>query len=269
MRNPTPSSARSRRLFGLAAATLLASASLAATAAHATQLSDPHNDRLPTFNNNPDPTPDLDVVRVSARYTATQLILSATMAGDIGTSDAGEYVWGINRGQGTPLLSEANPLTDTTNKIGGNIPFDAFIILGNGVVSPEHDVNSGGFGVLLGAYNGADVGNEIGITGTFGIDPSSVTISGRTISLTLDRDLLPSTGFDFANYTYNLWPRYGTASGGNGMVTDFAPDDGTEPGHGNFLASQAVPEPAAWAFMIMGFGLVGTAMRRRQLLRAA
>ena len=28
----------------------------------------------------------------------------------------------------------------------------------------------------------------------------------------------------------------------------------------------AVPEPATWAMMISGFGLVGTALRRRQLL---
>jgi hypothetical protein len=237
-----------------------------ATVAHATTVTDPAGDRLATFTRNPDPTPDLDVVSVSASFTATTLFLSATMAGDIGTSDAGEYVWGIDRGQGSPLLSEANPLTDTSSPIGGNIPFDAFIILGNGVVSDEHDVNSGGFGVLLGPYDGTNHGHEIGATGSFGIDPSRVTISGRTITLSLSRDLLPSTGFNFADYTYNLWPRYGTAGGehgGNGAVTDFAPDD-----H-NFKATASVPEPAAWAFMIMGFGLVGTAMRRRQLLPAA
>jgi hypothetical protein len=250
-------------LAGLAAATLMAGASLAAGAAHATQLTDPRNDRLPTFTNNPDPTPDLDVVRVSARYTDTRLILSATMAGDIGTSDAGEYVWGIDRGQGSPLLSEPNPLTDTSTPIGANIPFDAFLIIGNGVHSDEHDFDNGGLGVLLGPYNGAHVGSEIAPTGAFMIDPGAVHISGRTITLSLDRSLLPSTGFDFTDFTYNLWPRYGTAGGGNGMVTDFAPDNQ------NFKASAAVPEPAAWAFMIMGFGLVGTAMRRRQLLPAA
>jgi hypothetical protein len=29
-----------------------------------------------------------------------------------------------------------------------------------------------------------------------------------------------------------------------------------------------VPEPATWAMMIMGFGLVGSAMRRRQVRMA-
>jgi hypothetical protein len=31
----------------------------------------------------------------------------------------------------------------------------------------------------------------------------------------------------------------------------------------DFQAAAAVPEPATWAMMIMGFGLVGAAMRRR------
>ncbi|TFU03831.1 PEP-CTERM sorting domain-containing protein [Polymorphobacter arshaanensis] len=32
-----------------------------------------------------------------------------------------------------------------------------------------------------------------------------------------------------------------------------------------FLSNAAVPEPASWALMIAGFGLVGTTLRRRQL----
>jgi hypothetical protein len=34
-------------------------------------------------------------------------------------------------------------------------------------------------------------------------------------------------------------------------------------------ATGAVPEPATWAMMIMGFGLVGGAMRRRQNVRVS
>lgn len=32
----------------------------------------------------------------------------------------------------------------------------------------------------------------------------------------------------------------------------------------SYAATSAVPEPATWAFMITGFGLIGTGMRRRQ-----
>jgi hypothetical protein len=35
------------------------------------------------------------------------------------------------------------------------------------------------------------------------------------------------------------------------------------------LGSGAVPEPASWALMIAGFGLVGAAMRRRQTIASA
>lgn len=53
----------------------------------------------------------------------------------------------------------------------------------------------------------------------------------------------------------------GTAGGNNFYVFGFT--DGDLPG---FLAQQfgAVPEPATWAMMVMGFGLVGGAMRRRR-----
>ena len=38
----------------------------------------------------------------------------------------------------------------------------------------------------------------------------------------------------------------------------------TNQGAGFAVGTAAVPEPAAWALMIAGFGLVGTALRRRQ-----
>jgi len=38
----------------------------------------------------------------------------------------------------------------------------------------------------------------------------------------------------------------------------------------DFAASSAgIPEPASWAMLIAGFGLVGSALRRRNTLRAA
>jgi hypothetical protein len=40
--------------------------------------------------------------------------------------------------------------------------------------------------------------------------------------------------------------------------------------HRDFIAAaQAVPEPATWAMLIAGFGLVGTAARRRRIARTA
>ena len=39
--------------------------------------------------------------------------------------------------------------------------------------------------------------------------------------------------------------------------------------HTDFIATTAVPEPASWALLIMGFGLTGATMRRRRGVTAA
>jgi hypothetical protein len=38
---------------------------------------------------------------------------------------------------------------------------------------------------------------------------------------------------------------------------------------GPTVTTEAVPEPAAWALMIAGFGMAGAALRRRRLTLAA
>lgn len=52
-----------------------------------------------------------------------------------------------------------------------------------------------------------------------------------------------------------MWPREGTTVTGNEQISDFAPN--------NALLS-SVPEPATWLSMLLGFGLVGIAIRYRQ-----
>jgi hypothetical protein len=62
------------------------------------------------------------------------------------------------------------------------------------------------------------------------LDPASVSISGPTISVELPRSLLPSQGLDFADYGYNLWPRFapdGVDPADNTQISDFAPDAST------------------------------------------
>ena len=74
------------------------------------------------------------------------------------------------------------------------------------------------------------------------------------LSLVLPLSLLPSTGFEPGHYSFNIWPRSGTV-GGLATISDFAPDNSD---------LSAAPEPASWAMMLGGFGLVGGAMRRRR-----
>jgi hypothetical protein len=87
---------------------------------------------------------------------------------------------------------------------------------------------------------------------------SSVTVSGDTISAMVPIALLPSTGWTPDIYGWNLWPRLTPMPFAN--ISDFAPDDST---------FAAVPEPATWALMIVGFLGVGAMRRaRRRSVRA-
>lgn len=78
------------------------------------------------------------------------------------------------------------------------------------------------------------------------------TISGNTISALVPISALPSRGFTINHYGFNLWPRLNGGPVTN--IADFAPDNATV---------RAVPEPATWALLLAGFGIVGGAMRRR------
>ncbi|QMW24460.1 PEP-CTERM sorting domain-containing protein [Sandaracinobacteroides saxicola] len=51
------------------------------------------------------------------------------------------------------------------------------------------------------------------------------------------------------------------------MVGGYESDNHTV-GFFNDITGSAVPEPATWAMMIIGFGLVGSAMRRQRLALA-
>ena len=222
-----------------AAAALLCSL---APAAHATTVSDVAGDFLTASYAGPQ-NADLDVRSAGVTYDANNIRFTGVMNGAIGTTANSIYVWGVDRGQGTPFLFR--PATEA-HPIGEHVIFDAAVVL-------SLDPSLASFILYLDA-----AGNPVG---THGLDQSVITISGNTISAVIDRDDLASTGFDIAQYGYNLWPRFGGVSNGS-QVSDFAPNDST------FLGT-AVPEPASWAMMIMGFGVIGSAMRRRRSVVAA
>jgi hypothetical protein len=88
-------------------------------------------------------------------------------------------------------------------------------------------------------------------TATLGGTALSVLLSGNQFIVSVPVSQLPSTGFTPENYGFNIWPRDGAVTG-LASISDFAPN--------NALLS-AVPEPAAWLMMMLGFGLIGGAMR--------
>jgi opacity protein-like surface antigen len=209
-----------RALPQLAAAALLAAAPLFAQAADG--ITDPLGDFLPTFAGST-ASGDLDVLSASVLFNPGNdtFILSATLNGAPGTTAAGFYVWGVDRGAGTAGFA--------ANGVGG-VLFDRVIL-----VRPD------GTGSVAGAGN---------------LAPGSISVVGNTITAIVPGSLLPSTGRQESQYTWNLWPRDGAFSGFV-AISDFAPDNS------NFAAAP-IPEPQTLALMLAGLAAVGLAARRRR-----
>jgi hypothetical protein len=94
-------------------------------------------------------------------------------------------------------------------------------------------------------------------TATLGANTLTALLSGNQFIVSVPVSLLPSTGATPANYGFNIWPRFGSTVTGNAQISDFAPDNALLSANGLL----PVPEPASWLMMILGFGLIGGAMR--------
>lgn len=222
----------------LAATAVLAAASLTAASAHAAKVFDAQGDFLDTtYRASADPASaplpknaDLDIRSAQVTFDGAAFHLIAQVWGQVGASvDANgvplvAYVWGVNRGAGAAVLDDANH----TPHIRPDLDFDMSVVV---------KATTQMFTQLPTA------------TVPTPYDPThnNVTISGDTIIGTIKLADLPSTGFAPEDYTFSLWTKFG--QGSNNRIADFDPNG--QP----FTAS--VPEPASWAMMIMGFGLVG------------
>jgi hypothetical protein len=89
-------------------------------------------------------------------------------------------------------------------------------------------------------------------------------MSGNQFIVDVPVALLPSTGATPAHYGFNIWPRDPTASG-LGVLADFAPQNALLSVNGIL----PVPEPASWMMMLLGFGMVGGALRFGQRRKTA
>jgi PEP-CTERM motif len=173
---------------------------------------------------------DLDVLSIAVGIQGSFFKLDAMLGGPIGTTAGGLYVWGVNRGAGTAGFAANDP---GLNKV----LFDSVVILDN----------LGGGRVV-----------QLGVPGFFSLASGAVTISGNSISALVPFGALPTRGLDFEEYGFNLWPR-GTG-GGFANISDFAPNNAT---------IAAIPEPVTWMMMLVGFGAVGHAVRRRRKVKFA
>ena len=96
-------------------------------------------------------------------------------------------------------------------------------------------------------------------TATVGGTSLTTLLSGNQFIVSVPLSLLPSTGAAPQNYGFNIWPREGAVVTNNSQITDFAPNNALLAVNGVF-----VPEPASWLMMLLGFGLIGGAMRFRR-----
>ena len=105
------------------------------------------------------------------------------------------------------------------------------------------------------AFNQAILVQKDG-TATLGANSLTVLMSGNQFIVDVPVLLLPSTGATPANYGFNIWPRDPTGAG-LGAFSDFAPNNALLSVNGIL----PVPEPASWVMMLLGFGMVGGALR--------
>ena len=216
---------RLRQLIAVPALTL------AATAGHAVSLgiADQQGDFIATYAG--PQAGDVDVLFAYSIFeqASSTFTFGATMSAPIGATNLAQYIWGIDRGIGTARLNTG------ATPVGAGVTFDAVIALNN--------VGGGSINLL---------------PGTTSLAAGAVSIAGNNITVTVAASALPSTGFAFDQYQWNLWPRVG--SGNNNQISDFAPNNSTL----GVLAIPPVPEPDALAMLLAGLGVVGVVARRRR-----
>lgn len=172
-------------------------------------------------------TEDLDVAAAAVLLDGDIVQFGGVMFDRIGISPDTRYVWGIDRGAGTPGLLAGSP------PLGAGVLFDAVL-----------QFRADGSGQLIAFDDSAPATFTEFAAGTIGVF-GSVSIARIPLAL------LPSRGFAPTQYRFNLWTRGGD---GNSGIADFAVR--------RTFAVEGVPEPASWALLVIGFGLVGASLRR-------
>lgn len=194
-------------------------------------VTDPAGDIYPAFAANPifagGAVPGgFDVTQFGVAAEGAAFRITASFAGAPDAIGDGIHVFGVDRGSGTPRFAPNVP----------NVRFDSVVVLDPSTTGgPTLTVN------IIGGSSSA-------------VPTDSLTISGNDISFLLPYSFLPTAGFAFDRYGFNLWPRF--PGGGFGNIADFAPDN---------AVISVVPEPATWTAMLVGFGLAGATMRRKTL----
>lgn len=208
-------------------------AMVAATSASATVI-DPAGDLLGTYTG--PQSGDMDILSGDVAFDGTSYFLTSTVNGDIGSTTGSIFVWGVNRGSGTPRLTFGTP------SVGADILFDAVIVM-----FPD-----GTLRVVTIPLAGAPTINVIA---------GGTDVAGNMLSATVSLALLGSMGFAPEDYTFSFWSRTRinpALDGTNAEIADFLPSS---------TFARTVPEPATWLSMLLGFGVIGSVMRKSRKAR--
>lgn len=198
---------------------------------------------------------------------------SATAAPIIGLCNTGQNQQcnGLKNGSGAELnwgiINGPNPNVFTPNQVPGSW------IGVNGTsrwITPSNNGNQSYDPSVDGLYK-----YVFNFTIGAGFSPATASLLGRFAadnlvdSITLNGNTITGSGGNFSSWT-NFSANSGFLSGNNTLifnVRNLAQASGNPTGlRVEFLESSigAVPEPTTWAMMILGFGVIGGAMRRRR-----
>jgi hypothetical protein len=159
--------------------------------AHATTITDPAGDFLPTYVG--PHGADLDAVSATVDIVGGDFVISGTVNGAIGTTPGAAYVFGVNTG-------------------GAGSPFP---------LAPGILFNSK---IVLSANGPSMVTDNIANPTVTTLGAGAVTVAGDTITALIPLSLLPGTGLSPSDFGFAFWPNDGA---GFTEISDFAPNDST------------------------------------------
>jgi hypothetical protein len=187
---------------------------------------DPAGDFLPTYVG--PKNGDLDVLEAEVFFDGESFLFTSTSNGAIGTTPAGVFVWGINRGAGFLTFPGVAP----------GVTFDSVVIIVPG---------GGSFAQAL----------DTGLVTP--IPAAAVNMAGAFLSARVPLSALPSLGVAPAAYTVNLWPRSELLLI-DPVISDFAPDNSN-------AGVTVVPEPGTSTLLASAFAGVLVLARLRKRAR--